>query len=495
MRALLLLTILALGCAAPEDSTDLRHPGTPPAELPRIPPPSADAAHTLDGYRAEIAVDQLVYPTSVDFDDQGAMLVAEAGFMDGDPVAVPRILRITWKEGKESGREVLTQELSPPVNDILWHRGKLYISHRGKISVLEGGKVRHLVTGLPSRGDHHNNQLTSGPDGLLYFGQGTATNSGVVGLDSFAFGWLPLAPDVRDVPARDLRLRDAPFQTPDPLKMLAERKMQWTWTSAFQPFGRTMPAGTVVKGQVKANGTILRMNPDGSRLEVYAWGLRNPFGVLWGPDNRLYAGDNGYDERGSRPIANAPECLHVIRPGAWYGWPDFAAGIPVTDPRYRSKAGPAPEFLLAEHPPLQRPWLTFEPHAGLTKMDFSRSLKFGGTLLYVSASGDYAPVTAVPQARAGYYVARIHPETRHVEKFFHARKEALGPKDLEYVATAGPKRPVDVRFSPDGSALYVVDYGAVAFVRTATGPQPRPFPGTGVIWRIVPSATPKDETR
>lgn len=30
----------------------------------------------------------------------------------------------------------------------------------------------------------------------------------------------------------------------------------------------------------KASGTILRMNPDGSGLEVYAWGLRNPFGVM-----------------------------------------------------------------------------------------------------------------------------------------------------------------------------------------------------------------------
>ena len=43
-------------------------------------------------------------------------------------------------------------------------------------------------------------------------------------------------------------------------------------TSAFQPFGKT---ADTAKGAVKANGTILRMNPDGSGLEVYAWGLRN----------------------------------------------------------------------------------------------------------------------------------------------------------------------------------------------------------------------------
>jgi glucose/arabinose dehydrogenase len=43
------------------------------------------------------------------------------------------------------------------------------------------------------------------------------------------------------------------------------------------------------------------MNADGSGLEVYAWGLRNPYGVQWGPDGQLYVTDNAYDERGSRP--------------------------------------------------------------------------------------------------------------------------------------------------------------------------------------------------
>ena len=55
--------------------------------------------------------------------------------------------------------------------------------------VLSGG-LRDLVTGLPSLGDHHNNQIAAGPDGKIYFGQGVATNSGVVGVDNFVFGWL-----------------------------------------------------------------------------------------------------------------------------------------------------------------------------------------------------------------------------------------------------------------------------------------------------------------
>jgi len=37
------------------------------------------------------------------------------------------------------------------------------------------------------------------------------------------------------------------------------------------------------------------------------------------------------------------------------------------------------------------------------------------------------------------------------------RPEALGHKPLEYVTTAGPKRIVDLCFTPDGTSLYVVD--------------------------------------
>ena len=46
-------------------------------------------------------------------------------------------------------------------------------------------------------------------------------------------------------------------------------------------------------------------------------------------------GDQGADDRGSRPIGNAPDSLYVVEGGAWYGWPDFVCGRPVTDPAHR----------------------------------------------------------------------------------------------------------------------------------------------------------------
>lgn len=53
---------------------------------------------------------------------------------------------------------------------------------------------------------------------------------------------------------------------------------------------------------------------------MYAWGIRNPYGVNLSPDEVLYATENGFDVRGSRPIGNDREDLYVIKQGAWYGW-------------------------------------------------------------------------------------------------------------------------------------------------------------------------------
>ncbi|MBW3628786.1 MAG: PQQ-dependent sugar dehydrogenase, partial [Gemmatimonadetes bacterium] len=331
--------------------------GVFPREFPTVPSPDPAAAQVPPGYRVEVVLRDLIYPTSVEFDDAGNLYVAEGGYAYGDLVAPPRILRVS-PAGELAYVADQRSGLLGPVTDIMWSRGRLYVSHFGKISVLEpNGSLRHLVTDLPASTGHFNNQMSVGPDGMIYFGMGTVTNSGVVDLsEAFPFLTVELYPNLHDVPARDVRLRGESFLTPQPNNVLARQgRLVTLWsnlwyavasvfdhdrdrsllvrTGAFQPFG--VSSNRVVRGQVKANGTILRMNPDGSGLEVYAWGLRNPFGVRWGPDGRLYASDNAYDERGSRPIANALDNVWVIRQNAWYGWPDFSAGLePLTDDRF-----------------------------------------------------------------------------------------------------------------------------------------------------------------
>jgi glucose/arabinose dehydrogenase len=482
---LFLIVIFDTGC------TVIR-PSVPQAvlrkDMPRIPDPDAAAAQVPSGYKVEVFMKDLVWPTSVDFDENDNMYVAEAGYAYGDPFAVAQIFRIT--EAGEITR--FADGFNGPITDILWHNGRLFVSHKGKISVVgTDGNVQDLVTGLPSFGDHFNNQMTVGPDGKIYFGQGVATNSGVVGLDNtYPFVWMLLWPDVHDVPAKDIRLRGTSFVTPQPNNVLArhgrllsltknvvyavtsifnrnKNKSLLVRTRAFQPFGDHKRS---VKGDTKASGTILRMNTDGSGLEVYAWGLRNPFGVLWGPDGQLYASDNAYDERGSRPIAHAQDNIWQIKQNGWYGFPDYSSGIPVTDPRFRSKRGPRLKFLMKDHPPVEKPWMTRPENVAVTKFDFSTSTAFGykGNM-FLTEVGSATPITADPNI-AGYSVIRIDPSTKETQPFLSNR--APGPSGMEYVTTPGPRRPVEARFSRDGNSLYIVDIGVIHGDVGGAGPFP-----------------------
>lgn len=491
-------------------SCTLTKPSAPvgiyPKDQLKVADPDASWAVVPEGYKVEVFMKDLIWPTSVEFDRSGNVYVAEAGYAYGDPFAPARILRVS-PNGQITR---YASGLNGPITDLLWHQERLYVSHRSKISTIESdGTVKDLVTGLPSYGDHHNNQMTAGPDGKIYFGQGTATNSGVVGLDNaYPFVWLLLWPDVHDVPAKDVELRSESFLTPQPNNVLARQgkllslgsdvtyavtsvfnrnksKSMLVRTRGFQPFGEH---SRTVKGQVKASGTIMRMNADGSGLEVYAWGLRNPFGVMWSPDGTLYAADNGYDERGSRPIANAKDNILKIRQDGWYGFPDYSSGIPVTDKQFRPERGPKPEFLMKNHPPLEPTWMTRPEHGGVTKFDFSTNAAFGykGNM-FLAEVGSAAPATGDDPQNTGYVVVRIDPATKQAEPFL--RNRVTGQSAQGQVGSAGPRRPVEAKFSPNGEVLYVVDIGVIDFSLAGAGPFPLPAPGTGVIWRITKTGT------
>jgi glucose/arabinose dehydrogenase len=475
--------------------------GIYPKEMPKIPAPDAAASAVPAGYKAEVFMKDLIWPSSIEFDGSGNIYLAEAGYVYGDPFAPAQVLRVT-PAGQVSR---YADGFMGPITDILWHKGRLYVSHRGKISVVEAnGTIKDLVTGLPSHGDHYNNQMTVGPDGKIYFGQGTATNSGVVGLDNaYPFVWLLLHPDVADVPAKDMKLTGESFITPQPNNVLSRQgKLVSFWsdvtyavtsvfnrnknksmlvrTRGFQPFGEK---SRDVKGQVKASGTILRMNDDGSGLEVYAWGLRNPYGVQWGPDGKLYVTDNAYDDRGSRPVANAKDNIYQVKQGGWYGWPDYSSGIPLTDPQFRSDRGRRLKFLMKDHPPVEQPWLVRPENAAATKFDFGKSDAFGYKgHMFLAEFGSGTPLTGDPNMN-GYSVVRIDPSTKEAQPFLSNR--AQGTQGKEFMATPGPRHPVQAKFSPDGNALYIVDIGAIGFTLAGAGPFPVPSPGTGVIWRIT----------
>jgi glucose/arabinose dehydrogenase len=70
------------------------------------------------------------------------------------------------------------------------------------------------------------------------------------------------------------------------------------------------------------SGKILRVHEDGSGREVYAWGFRNPQGLAFDSQGRLYASNHG-------PTGDLGLCCHdeidLVRQGGFYGWPAWAA--------------------------------------------------------------------------------------------------------------------------------------------------------------------------
>jgi glucose/arabinose dehydrogenase len=438
------------------------------------------------GYHIEAVASDLSFPTGVAFDDGGAIYVTEAGYSYGEAWATPRLLRVD-PDGSTT-TIARGRERAGPWNGVAWHRGDFYIAEGG---VLEGGAilrvapdgdVTRLIETLPSQGDHHTNGPVVGPDGAIYFAQGTATNAGVVGADNAAMGWLARHPGFHDVPCRDVVLAGQNHRARDPL---GDRGM--LATGAFSPLGTATAPGQVIPGRVPCSGAILRLAPEGGGAELIAWGLRNPFGLAFDPQGRLFVTDNSYDWRGSRPVFGAGDLLWAITPGTWYGWPDFHGEQALGEgDRYAPPGLAAPAPLLARHPnPPPRPAAVLGVHASANGFDFSRSAGFGHAgEAFVAEFGDMAPATGKVMAPVGAKVVRVNVETGVIEDFAVNQGPVQGPASR--IGGGGLERPIAARFDPSGEALYVVDFGELALV----GDDIVPRPGTGVLWRIVRTAVP-----
>ena len=446
------------------------------------PPRQVDPADVAlpDGYEIEVIATGLTFPSGVAFDDQGRVHVVEAGYSYGEVVTTPRLLRVE----PDGALTTVASGDNPPWNGVDFHDGAFYVAG----GTLDGGEVLQigsdggvtpLLEGLPSFGDHHTNGPVVGSDGWLYLGQGTATNSGVVGTDSAEFGWLHRYPDFHDVPCEDVRLAGRNFTSPDPLSEGAGN----VETGAYVPFGTSTEPGQVIRGAVPCNGAVMRVRPDGTDLEVVAWGFRNPFGLAFAPDGALYVTDNQYDVRGSRPVFGTGDLLWRVTPGAWYGWPDFHGRRPLTDADFFQPPGePAPGLVLAEHPGAPpAPTAVLGVHSSSNGMDISSGEPFGyAGEAFIAQFGDMAPGVGKVLAPVGFKVVRVDLETGVVRDFATNFAEADGP--ASYIGNRGLERPVAVRFDPTGAALYVVDFGVMTI-----GENPQPQPGTGVLWRIVPT--------
>jgi glucose/arabinose dehydrogenase len=475
------------------------------SSTPRSNYPSIENFKIYPGYTIQPVIWNLTLPSSVAFDYENNMYIAEAGFVYGGLQPIPRILKVDNQSGNIS--ILVDRKLNGPITDIEFYNGKLYVSHRGVISVVnpQSGLVRDIITGLPSTGDHQNNQIAIGTDNKIYFGQGEATNSGVVGEDNFKLGWLKTAPQFHDIPAKNISLSGENFVTINPL---TAESNDTTATGAFVSFGTSTYKGQVIPGNIKCNGCILSANLDGTDLKLIGWGFRSAYGISFFPNQptKLLVTVNGADERGSRPIANDTEKIYIIdisssslsnssQLGKFYGWPDFFGNAePVTDPKFQSQGSDKPlQFVMQNHPPVEKPLVELEVGSALAQVDFSSSYNntndfgFRG-MAFIAEFGIMVPISHLPgsiknqnQGIVGQKVVVLNPQNK-----IHSDFVSLDKPDTSF-------RPVGIEFNKNENALYITSIGKVEIRTTLPNdnsielsePSPWYYPNTGIIWKVT----------
>jgi glucose/arabinose dehydrogenase len=450
-------------------------------QVKKVPTRQTSASDVLlpPGYKIEKIAEGLTFPTACEFDDSGRLYIIEAGYSYGEVWTEPRLIRLE-QDGTKT--VVATGGKNGPWNGIAYFDNNFYISEGGQI---EGGKILRisldgktsvLVENLPSFGDHH----TNGPvvkDGYLYFGQGAATNSGVVGPDNASYGWLKRKPEFHDIPCGDIELTGKNYDSENILSSSPADAI----TGAYSRYGQATTAGQIVKGSIPCTGAVMRIPLTGGALQLVAWGLRNPYGLRFGPDNKLFVTDNGYDQRGSRPVWGAADLLWEIKPGTWYGFPDFSGEIPL-----QKNAGFKPpgegyiQPLFKSYPNVPpKPAAALGVHSSSNGFDFSISNSFGFRgEAFVAQFGDMAPGAGKVLAPVGFKIVRVNVKDGVVRDFAVNKGNRNGP--ASWLKNGGLERPVSIRFSRSGRELYIVDFGILQTTKEELHPKSQ----TGVIWKI-----------
>ncbi|MGC9665317.1 PQQ-dependent sugar dehydrogenase [Planosporangium sp. 12N6] len=461
-------------------------------ELPTPARPRVDPADVVvpAGYRVEVVLVGLSMPCGMGFAADGTLFVLEGGSTwPTRPYLPARILRLD-PDGRLG---VVTEEALGGPRHVAVYDGALLVSCKGgrqsridRIDLATGAR-EVLVDGLPNGGWHEPGGPVFGPDGLMYFAQGSVSQQGVVLPQGFQVD-VARHPGVHDVPGEDVVLTGNNVQTYDPTApypYLVE-------TGPFKPFRTPARRGEVVRGELRCSSGLWRAQPDGSEMELVAWGIRNPYGMAFGEDGDLYVTDNDFEETSDRAIQGDPDRIWRIeaarrphgshpRP-AWYGFPDICGdGLPAWHESHLPRRGQPAEPLIEDPPPWAGPAVFLEqPHSAMAGLDACRTDAFGYRgRLFACEWGTLAPMNSPDPADRdhGFRVVSVDPADGTAEVFM--RNPRPGPASA--LGTGGLERPVDAAFAPDGS-LYVLDFGVSPVMNENTHIS---YGHTGVLWRVV----------
>jgi glucose/arabinose dehydrogenase len=206
---------------------------------------------------------------------------------------------------------------------------------------------------------------------------------------------------------------------------------------AFGPDGKLyVPVGApcnVCFRQDDRFASIMRMNADGSGLELFASGIRNTVGFDWQPETKeLWFTDNGRDMLGD----NIPpdELNHAAKPGLHFGFP-FCHARGIKDPEF-GKGKNCSDYTAPE--------LELGPHVAALGMRFYSGSMFPEKYrkgIFIAEHGSWNRSSPI-----GYRVMFVSMKGNKPASY-----EVFAEGWLKGYSAWG--RPVDVLVMPDGSLL------------------------------------------
>lgn len=215
----------------------------------------------------------------------------------------------------------------------------------------------------------------------------------------------------------------------------------------FGPDGKLyIPVGGPCNVCEKADqryASLMRMNPDGSDLQLFARGIRNTVGFDWDPrTDELWFTDNGRDNLGD----NLPpdELNHAPRPGLHFGFP-YCHGGTIPDPEFGRKA-PCAQFV-----PPARP---LGPHVASLGMRFYNGPMFPSEYqgqILIAEHGSWNR-----SEKIGYRIAMVRVKDNQAVSY-----EPFAEGWLVQGKVWG--RPVDLLVMEDGSLLVSDDYSGTVY--------------------------------
>ena len=205
-------------------------------------------------------------------------------------------------------------------------------------------------------------------------------------------------------------------------------------------------------GEVRLTSAVWRVDPSLKRataddVEIFADGLRNPFGLCFDARGRLIATENG-------PNANPPCELNVVEQGRHYGFPYRFSDWPVNP--YPDVAD-APADLEFTDPVVNvgpdavgrqgRPLSTFEPHSSPVGIDRADAI-IGPATFLVARIGNGVFLDSLDVGRDVVSVQLLGPGDDGRERA-EVRRVAWGMTGPIDVATLGDRAYV-VEYNPEG---------------------------------------------